>query len=273
MKQLSFLSKVVCWFSCGITSAVACKLALDKFGKDNCELIYFDIESAHPDNKRFIKDCEKWYGKKIIKVSNPKFKDQFDVIKKTRYINGPAGARCTLELKKEVRYKLEKELNIQNQIFGFEYSKKEINRAVRFLQQNPSTKPYFPLIEAKLNKDECAYIILRAGIELPVMYLLGFLNNNCIGCVKGGKAYWNKIRKWFPKFFKRMKKHEKLIGRSCIKGTFLKDLKEDEGRNELPILPDCGPVCEIEFADVIDKRTEMIMNGDLNINDLVGVSI
>lgn len=267
--QLEIFPKIVCWFSCGITSAVACKLALEKFGNHNCELIYFDISSSHNDNKRFIKDCEKWYGKKIIKVSSAKYKDQFDVIEKTRYINGPAGARCTQELKKNVRFKIEKEMNIQNQIFGFEYSKKEINRAVRFLQQYPNTKPYFPLIESKLSKDECAYILLRAKIELPTMYLLGFLNNNCIGCVKGGMAYWNKIKKHFPFHFKKMEKLEKLIGRSCIKNKFLKDLKENDGRNEPPILPDCGTFCEIEFGDLIDKSTEKIMKGELNINELL----
>ena len=36
--------------------------------------------------------------------------------------------------------------------FGFEYSKKEINRAIRFSEQYPSAKP---LIEHKMNKPEC----------------------------------------------------------------------------------------------------------------------
>lgn len=30
------------------------------------------------------------------------------------------------------------------------------------------------------------------------MYDLGYANNNCIGCVKGGIGYWNKIRIDFP---------------------------------------------------------------------------
>lgn len=44
--------KILCWFSCGITSAVACKLAIDKYGKENCELIYIEIDTAHNDNQR-----------------------------------------------------------------------------------------------------------------------------------------------------------------------------------------------------------------------------
>lgn len=38
------------------------------------------------------------------------------------------------------------------------------------------------------------------------MYLLGFQNNNCIGCPKGGRGYWNMIRKHFPDDFDRMSK-------------------------------------------------------------------
>jgi len=183
------------WFSCGVTSAVACKIAIEQYGKENVELYYMVIDSAHPDNERFILDCERWYGKKITKIRSEKYTDQFDVIEKTKYINGVAGARCTLELKKNVRYKVEKEIEYDAQIFGFEFSKKEINRAIRFAEQHPKAKPLFPLIERKMSKEQCAELLLMNGIKLPKMYELGFHNNNCIGCVKGGKGYWNKIRK------------------------------------------------------------------------------
>lgn len=31
-------------------------------------------------------------------------------------------------------------------------------------------------------------MVLRAGIELPLMYRMGYDNANCIGCVKGGEG-------------------------------------------------------------------------------------
>lgn len=268
MNSKTSQKKYIGWFSCGITSAIACKIAIEKYGKNNVELFYFEIDSAHKDNKRFIKDCEEWYGKKINIRRSDKFKDQFDVIDKTRYINGPSGARCTLELKKNVRYKIEKEIEYEGQIFGFEFSKKEINRAIRFSEQHPSAKPVFPLIDRKITKEQCAEIMLKNGIELPTMYKLGFLNNNCIGCVKGGKGYWNLIKKHFPDTFNKMAKSERKIGRSCIKEKFLDDLKENEGRNQKPILPDCGTFCEIEFADLIDKNVDEILNGKKTMRQL-----
>lgn len=256
------------WFSCGVTSAVACKLALDKYGSDNVKLFYMVIDSAHDDNERFIKDCEDWYGVKIERRRSEKYVDQFDVIERTKYVNGPSGARCTLELKKNVRYKIESEIDYDGQIFGFEFSKKEVNRAIRFAQQYPKAKPIYPLIERQISKQQCAELLLRNGIALPKMYDLGFHNNNCIGCVKGGMGYWNHIRKHFPDVFNKMADLEQKVGNSCIKGKYLKDLDENQGRHEPPILPDCGTFCEIEFADIIDSNTDKVMDGTLNINDI-----
>jgi len=253
--------KILAWFSCGITSAVACKLAIEEHGKQNVELVYIKIDSAHPDNDRFIKDCENWYGKKITIIQSDKFKDQFEVIKKQKYVNGVNGAPCTLHLKKNVRYKHEKQTDFNNQIFGFEFVKKEINRAIRFAEQYPHTKPLYPLIDAKLTKEMCADIILKNGIKLPTMYELGFHNNNCIGCVKGGKGYWNHIRKNFPDTFNKMAKAEREVGATCIKNNYLDELNPKAGIHKPPITPDCGTFCEIEFADIIDERTNEVMTG------------
>ena len=260
--------KIIGWFSCGITSAVACKLAVDKYGKDNVVLIYFEIDSAHKDNERFIADCEKWIGLKVERRRSSKYKDQFDVIEKTRYVNGPGGARCTKELKKDVRAAVEKELDFEHQVFGFEFDKKEINRAIRFSQQYPHTNPIFPLIEGQLTKEHCAGILINNGIEIPEMYKLGFHNNNCIMCVKGGKGYANLVRKNFPDYFDKMAVLERKIGRSCIKNKFLDELSPEEGRHEPPILPDCGTFCEIEFAEIIDDNTDKVLKGEASISDV-----
>lgn len=257
--------KKIGWFSCGITSAVACKLALEKY---DVELYYIVIDSAHPDNERFIRDCEKWYGKNINRVQSEKYTDQFDVIKKRRYVNGAGGALCTYELKKKVRFSVEDQVDFDGQIFGFEFSKKEINRAIRFSEQHPQTKPLFPLIDRKMTKEMCADLLLKNGIELPEMYKLGFHNNNCIACVKGGKGYFNHIRKHFPSYFDKMAECEREVGRSCIKGTFLDELKPGEGRHEPPIVPDCGTFCEIEFADLIDPNAEEVLSGNKTMKQL-----
>jgi 3'-phosphoadenosine 5'-phosphosulfate sulfotransferase (PAPS reductase)/FAD synthetase len=260
--------RYIAWFSCGITSAIACKLALETYGKENVDICYIHIDSAHEDNARFIQDCEKWYGREIRHIAAKEYADQFEVIAGTGYINGPTGARCTLELKKEVRKAEEKRAPFAGQVFGFEFSRKEVNRAVRFQQQNAHTLPVFPLIDAKLTKRDCADILFTAGIELPTMYKLGFHNNNCIGCVKGGKGYWQLIRKHFPETFDKMAQAERGAGHSCIKDKFLDELGPNEGRHEPPVLPDCGTFCEIKFTEIEDKSVAEIMEGKKKIVQL-----
>ncbi len=250
---------IIAWWSAGVTSAVATKLAIDEYGKDNVLPIYFQIDSSHEDNKRFKEQCEDWYGKEIqVERAPEKYKDQFDVILKDKYVNGPGGARCTLVLKKRVRQRLEKTLSYDGQVFGFEYSKKEINRAIRFKEQYPDAKPLFPLIQNKMSKEESLFYLEKQGIERPTMYHLGYGNNNCIGCVKGGMGYWNKIRVDFPETFDRMAKAEREVGNSCIRHTFLDELDPEAGRKQKFIMPDCGNFCDIEFSDLLHPRLEEV---------------
>ncbi len=104
----------------------------------------------------------------------------------------------------------------------------------------------FPLIERKMSKANCLYELEVAEIEKPAMYKLGYHNNNCIGCVKGGLGYWNKIRSDFPEVFKATAQAEREIGRSCNKGTFLDELEPGRGRYPEELAPECGIFCPTE---------------------------
>ena len=159
------------------------------------------------------------------------------------------------------------------QIWGFDFCKDEINRAIQFKQQNPKTKPLFPLIERMLTKQDCLGILFKAGIEIQMMYKMGYNNNNCIGCIKGGMGYWNKIRTDFPEKFKRISEIERRVGATCLKDEdgnriFLDELDPNRGNKMNPIIPDCSLSCEIEFAEIEDKNTKKILNGELSINDI-----
>jgi hypothetical protein len=254
------MAKKILWFSCGVTSAVACKLAIEKYGKDNCHIAYIKIDSAHNDNKRFIKLCESWYDINVNIYQSEKFKDQFEVMIKKKFINSPFGAPCTLELKKKVRQQIEKEIDFDGQIFGFEFEKKEINRAIRFEEQYPASKPLYPLIDNKLTKSECLAILESVGIEKPDMYKLGYHNNNCIGCVKGGMGYWNKIRIDFPDIFQKMIDVEEYVGATALKKP-MKELMPTDGRHEEPIAPSCGLFCQIEFEHLMSDKVDKVLNG------------
>lgn len=240
---------IVAWFSCGADSAVACYIALQQYS--NVIIYNIDTGSEHEDNQRFKQDCEEWYHHEIITTKSIRYSNVLDVIAKTKFINSPSGAPCTLHLKKKVRYSIEDSLlkeygDWDGQVFGFDCT--EHHRALRFSEQYPAAKPIYPLIEHNLSKSDCLAIIQRHNIQLPAMYRLGYTNNNCIGCVKGGKGYWNAIRQDFPSIFEKMSKMERAINHSCIKDCFLDELPPDQGRRK-SIVPECSLFCTIEFLN------------------------
>lgn len=146
--------------------------------------------------------------------------------------------------KKEVRKSFEKPTDTQ--VFG--YTIEEKRRLDRFIDANNNVKIWAPLIDFGLTKAECLEILERAEIALPAMYKLGYQNNNCIGCVKGGVGYWNKIRVDFPDVFqKRAEQSRRLGARLCNyqgKRMYLDELPPDAGNYPTEIMPECGIACE-----------------------------
>ena len=240
--------KIVSWFSGGVTSTIATMLALDEYGRDNVEIVFFETGSHHEDNERFFADCERLFGKPITTVMKDGFTDIHSVFHKERFINSPFGAPCTRLLKKKVRQEWEDANEWDHQVFGFEDSPREVMRAERFEKEYPYTCPLFPLIERGFDKERCLAMLDDLGIEPPMMYQLGYANNNCVGCVKGGMGYWNKIRRDFPDVFALMVKTEREIGASCIRGVFLDELDPGRGRMSKPYVESCGIFCEMEVA-------------------------
>ena len=126
----------------------------------------------------------------------------------------------------------------------------EVGRCDGLLAAMPSQEHWFPLIEQKKTKADTHRILKASGIKRPAMYDLGYHNNNCVGCVKGGMGYWNHIRVDFPEVFTARAKMERLIQATCIKkGVYLDELDPERGRHKPPIVDECGIFCEIEAID------------------------
>ncbi len=128
-------------------------------------------------------------------------------------------------------------------IWGYDAS--ERHRMERILESMPKQQHVFPLIERNLTKEDCHGMLQKLGIKRPVMYDLGYRNNNCIGCVKGGMGYWNRIRVDFPKVFAERARQEREIGHTCIKGIYLDELDPTAGRIEDEVMEECSIICQI----------------------------
>jgi hypothetical protein len=224
---------IAVWFSCGVASAVATKKTIEKYGKThNVIIVNNPVVNEHIDNDRFLKDCEIWFGQKILKAINKNYPncDIREVFDKRKYISGVNGSPCTTQLKKEARYQFEKKNKIDWHVLGFTVEEK--NRSDRFMKfERENLIPI--LIDEKLTKVDCFNIISKAKIELPEIYKLGFPNANCIGCVKSqSPTYWNLVRDTFPKIYKERAEQSRRIGAKLVKRKgkriFLDELLETD---------------------------------------------
>ena len=230
----------VCWLSAGVSSFIAGYLA-----GDVDEWIYIDITDQHQDSLRFIKDCEKVIRKNVT-ILTSEYKDVDTACRVGGFINRPqVGAYCTKYLKKRVRKQWEYEHKDCDITYVWGFDLKEKNRAERTVESNPHAKHEFPLIEKGLSKQDCHAMLENLGIKRPIMYDMGYPNNNCIGCVKGGMGYWNKIRKDFPEVFERRAKLERDLNCSCINGIFLDELEPNRGNMSMEVFPECSIMCYI----------------------------
>lgn len=240
------MARSVGWFGLGAASAVAIKLARPDV------IAYCDTGSEHPDNARFLRDCEQWFGQKVEVLASEEYADTWAVWEKRRYLAGIEGAPCTGELKVTPRLSFQRPDDVH--IFGYTADGPDIARAVRLRENYFDLAIETPLIERGITKEGCLAIVQAAGIELPVMYRLGFQNNNCIPCMKAtSPAYWALIRRHFPEKFDRMAKlSRELDVRLCRindERRFIDEIPLDHPVTN-PISPACDFLCHIASRDL-----------------------
>jgi 3'-phosphoadenosine 5'-phosphosulfate sulfotransferase (PAPS reductase)/FAD synthetase len=246
--------RIVCRFSCGAASAVATKLALSKYRHHDVVIHYSDTRSEHRDNERFLADCEAWFGRKVERLYSDRYYDIWDVWARRRMlVSGRTGfAPCTEELKRMTAEIAQR----PNDVLILGYTAEEQKRLDRTRVRNPQETIEAPLIDAGLSKSDCYAIIQRAGIALPEMYALGFKNNNCLGCPRGGMGYWNNIRRHFPDVFARMAALERDVGTAIIpdgktgKRIFLDELDPNRGDQATEPNIECSIMCHAAEEDL-----------------------
>src|SRR6185437_1579636 len=249
------LGRLVCHFSCGAASAVAAKLILAGNPSEDVAVVNAFIAQEHSDNRRFLADCEAWLGVQVTVLRDEKYSaSTYEVWTRKRFMKNRFTAPCSGALKRDVIARFL--LHGDRSVIG--YTADEEHRADRLTDLFPEESFCFPLIERGLRKSDCLAIIERAGIRLPEMYRLGYHNANCIGCVKGGEGYWNKIRRDFPDEFVTIADLQESLGpgaylfrnRKTGERYSLRDLPPDAGRYQDEPEISCGFVCAMAEQDM-----------------------
>ena len=242
---------IAVWFSCGAASAVAAKKTIEKYGDThNVIVVNNPVDEEHDDNRRFLKDVERWLGQEILIAKNTDAGTTSAVAiwEKRKYMAGVAGAPCTMILKKGARYEFERNNDIDFHVLGFTVDEKERqDRFNKFERGNTLSV----LIDEELTKGDCFQIIQEAGIELPEIYKLGYPNANCIGCVKSqSPTYWNLVRKQHPEVFESRAEQSRRIGCKLVKvggkRIYLDELSPEQKGGKIKSW-DCGIFCNSEL--------------------------
>lgn len=261
----------------GVTSAVACKLAMDLYGKENCRFVFIDTKNEHEDTYRFLNDFCIFLGVKmeIISGFSDDTKSIEDIWYRYKSLNVAHGAVCSSTLKRRVREKWQKENEFTYQVFGFDIN--ETKRARNMTLNNPDVNPIYPLLLFGYSKLKCFKLLKEWGIARPKMYDYGFDNNNCYGtgCVQGGQKYWLKWYEHDREKFNKMAEHEHKL--TDLKGEPVTCLRESKNKSNgqtrpnlfllpHPDYPHLKSLLDLKSDEIEDAENMTECNGFCGIN-------
>lgn len=209
--------KVVVGFSGGVTSAWCAGWALRNFPRESIILLFHDTKEEHPDTYRFLHEMAAKLKLPITERSDGRSVTQ--VFRDEGFLGNNQNAMCSRILKAEPgsRFLVELTRDGHEVIKVFGYSAKEPLRVHRMIGYGlrEGFTPRFPVLEEKITKQQCADWCIAQGVRPSAMYLWSD-HANCVGCVKGGKAYWLAVAEHAPEVFAQRAALEAEFGDNSI---------------------------------------------------------
>lgn len=212
-------TKIVVGFSGGVTSAWCAGWALRNFRREDVVLLWHDTKEEHQDTYRFLKEMAATLGMPITERSDGR--SVTELFRDEGFLGNNQNAMCSRVLKVEQGERFVKEIQADGyavvKVVG--YTAKEpirVHRALgRALRDNYTVR--FPMIEERITKQQAADWVRGMGVAPSAMYCWSG-HANCVGCVKGGRAYWLAVAKHAPDVFEQRARLEEEFGHSIIRG-------------------------------------------------------
>jgi len=185
-------------FSGGLSSFEVSSRVINRFGKENVKLWFFDTLIEDNDVYRFLDDSQEKLG-----IGVTVFKDgrhPWEVFRDERFIGNSRVPLCNRVLKRALLEKLLKSFYPKKNVtlyFGYDsFETKRMEKA----KSRWTASGYdvcFPLSEPPFyNKSMLIEQVQLKGLKIPNLYCNGFTHNNCGGaCVQAGIGQWSKL--WF----------------------------------------------------------------------------
>jgi len=243
------MRKVIVGFSGGVSSAWCAGWALRTYPRHEVVFLFHDTKEEDEDTYRFIRDMAAALEHPVTEVSDGR--SVTEIFHDENAIANNRMAFCSRILKAEQRDKYFAHLRANGvseivNVLGFSAMEEQrVQRAAgRAIQQGYTCR--FPMIEDKVTKQQAADWCVSLGVCLPKMYVWSE-HANCVGCVRGGKAYWLAVKENAPEIFEQRAKLEEEFGHTILKDTTLRNLavtglkRRVKQREAIEIGPcDCG---------------------------------
>ena len=221
------MRKVVVGHSGGVTSARSLGWALDNFPRDEVVALWHDTKKEDPDTVRFLFEISDKLGIAVTERSDGR--SVWEVEDDEGALANNRMAFCSRILKAQQRDRYFEELRLSGineivNVLGFSGMEwKRIQRAtMRAGISGYSVR--FPIKELGLTKQDCYDWCIVLGVRPPRMYAWSE-HANCIGCRRGGKAYWLAVKANAPDVFEIEKAREASWGHTFLKDMSLADLE------------------------------------------------
>lgn len=222
------MSRVIVTLSGGKASAWCAAWAFAHYPKSDIVLYFNDTRWEHPDLYRFLKDLERFFGHRITEDSS--WETPEDVFVRKHALANNLMPFCSRILKAERLQAFYQ--HGDTIIFGI--GPDEMKRAHRVVsvyqvvsvKKKKAPKIVFPLIQEGATRDDIDHFFAKAGIEVPLLYRLGFVHNNCSGgCVRAGKKNWLHLLCTLPHVYAERERVEERIREQTGKDVhILKDI-------------------------------------------------
>ena len=226
------MRRVVVGFSGGVTSAWCAGWALRTYPRDEVILLWHDTKEEHPDTYRFLREMAAALDMPITERSDGRSVTQ--LFHDEGYLGNNQNTFCSRILKAEqgsafiaeIRAAVEVSRALAGcgeplevvKVVG--YSTNETKRITRMVGHCAAEgiSVRFPIVEEMVTKQECAdWVQCTIGVKPSAMYQWAE-HANCVGCVKGGRAYWLAVAEHHPDVFEARARLEEEFGHEIIRG-------------------------------------------------------
>lgn len=243
------MRRVVVGFSGGVTSAWCAGWALRTFPKEEVVFLFHDTKEEDPDTYRFIRDLSTALHHPVVEQSDGR--SVTEVMEDNNALANNRMAFCSRILKADQRDKFFAGLRREGvtdiiNVLGFSSMEPQRLQRATARAMAAGYTVRFPVVEDRVTKQQCADYVAGLGVRAPAMYCWSE-HANCVGCVRGGKAYWLAVARNAPEVFAQRSAMEKEYGHTFLKDTTLEQLvktglkRKVEQRESIDIGPcDCG---------------------------------